>query len=279
MPALSICHGARVAGLPRIAWVFAWLACAGWSCAGVSEEARLQSQADVDLGRAQYADEDNHPAAIVSWERAIRRNPENAEAHFYLGTVLGRIGQLERAESLLRRAVVLYGLQSVEDERLRAPLADARNALGVVLINLARYDEALEVLRAAATELTYTSHHLVQGNIGLALLRKGQLPEAVAALERSIGLQASFCVGFARLGEARMLQADDERALQALDRALSVPQRGCDTIQEAWLNRARVHQRLHHADQARSDARRCVEIAAQTPEGRSCATLLTQVGP
>lgn len=245
----------------------------------MSEEARLQSQADVDLGRAQYADEDNQPAAIVSWERAIRRNPENAEAHMYLGTVLGRVGQLERAESLLRRAVQLYAQQSADDERLRSPLADARNSLGVVLINLGRYDEALAVLREAATEITYTSHHLVQGNIGLALMRKGQLLEAVAALERAVGLQANFCVGHARLGEARMLQSDDERALQALDRALSVPQRGCDTIQEAWLNRARVHQRLHHDEQARGDARRCVEIAAQTPEGRACAALIAQGAP
>lgn len=245
----------------------------------MSEEARLQSQADVDLGRAQYSDEDNQPAAIVSWERAIRRNPENAEAHLYLGTALGRIGQFERAAVLLRRAVDLYVLQVREDERLRAPLAEARNSLGVVLINLARYDEALAALREASTEITYTSHHLVQGNIGLALLRKGALAEAVTALERSVSLQPNFCVGFARLGEALLQQSDHERALQALDRALSVPQRGCDTIQEAWLNRARVHLHLHHNEQARSDLRRCVEIAAQTPEGRSCAALEGTVGP
>lgn len=245
----------------------------------MSEEARLQSQADVDLGRAQYADEDNQPAAIVSWERAIRRNPENPEAHLYLGTALGRIGQLERAESLLRRAVFLYAQQAREDERLRAPLADARNALGVVLINLTRYDEAIAVLREAAAEITYSSHHLVQGNLGLALMRKGSLPEAATALERAVTLQPNFCVGFARLGEVRLLQSDHERALQALDRALGVQQRGCDAIQEAWLNRARVHLHLHHNEQARGDLRRCVEIAAGTPEGRSCASLVGSVAP
>ena len=245
----------------------------------MSEEARIQSQADVDLGRAQYADERNPSAAIVSWERAIRRNPENAEANLYLGQALGEMGQLERAEGLLRRAVFLYAAQSVEDERLRAPLTEARNSLGAVLINLRRYDDALVVLREASSELTYTSHHLVQGNIGLALLRKGNLEEAATALERAVTLQPNFCVGLAHLGEVRLLQSDHERALQALDRALGVQLRGCDAIQEAWLNRARAHHHLHHAEPARADLQRCVALAPQSPEGLACAQLAGSMGP
>jgi tetratricopeptide (TPR) repeat protein len=90
----------------------------------------------------------------------------------------------------------------VDDERLRSTLAEARNSLGAVLINLRRYDEALAALRPAAQELTYTSQHLVLGNIGLALLRKGSLEEAAQSLERAVALQPQFCVGFTRLGGA-----------------------------------------------------------------------------
>jgi type IV pilus assembly protein PilF len=255
------------------------MACAGWSCAGVSEESRIQSQADVDLGRAQYADENNPSAAIVSWERAIRRNSENAEAHLYLGQALGEIGQLERAEALLRRAVALYTIQSVDDERLRSTLAEARNSLGAVLINLRRYDEALAALRPAAQELTYTSQHLVLGNIGLALLRKGSLEEAAQSLERAVALQPQFCVGFTRLGELRLQQSDAARAVEALDRALSIPLRGCNAIQEAWLLRARAHTQLQHAEQARGDLQRCVEIAPRSAEGQACTRLQGAAAP
>ncbi|MFO0626740.1 MAG: tetratricopeptide repeat protein [Polyangiales bacterium] len=233
----------------------------------------------MDLGRAQYADENNPSAAIVSWERAIRRNPENAEAHLYLGQALGEIGQLERAETLLRRAVALYGTQSVEDERLRALLAEARNSLGAVLINLRRYDDALAVLRPAAQELTYTSQHLVLGNIGLALLRKGTLDEAAQTLERAVAMQPQFCVGFTRLGELRLQQADATRAIEALDRALAIPLRGCNAIQEAWLLRARAHTQLQHAEQARGDLQRCVEIAPRSAEGLACARLQGAAAP
>lgn len=239
----------------------------------MSEESRVQSQADVDLGRAQYADENNPAAAITSWERAIRRNPENAEAHLYLGQALGELGQFERAEALLRRAVALYLVQSAEDERLRVPLTEARNTLGAVLINQRRYDEAIVLLRAASQEITYRSQHLVLGNLGLALLRKGTLDEAVVILERAVALQPNFCVGFTRLGEARLLQSDATHAVEALDRALGIQQRGCDSIQEAWLLRGRAHAALQHAEQSAADLRRCVEIAPRSAEGQACARL------
>lgn len=227
----------------------------------------------MDLGRAQYADENNPAAAIASWERAIRRNPENAEAHLYLGQTLGELGQFERAESLLRQAVRLYLERSQEDERLRVPLTESRNSLGAVLVNLRRYDEAIAVLREALREITYTSQHLVLGNLGLALLRKGSTDEAVTILERAVALQPNFCVGFTRLGEARLQQSDATRAVEALDRGLAVQQRGCDAIQEAWLLRARAHASLQHAEQSAADLRRCVEIAPRSPEGIACARL------
>lgn len=233
----------------------------------------------MDLGRAQYADESNPAAAIVSWERAIRRNPENADAHLYLGQALGEIGQLERAETLLRRAVALFMEQSREDERLRAPLAEARNSLGAVLINRRQYDEALAVLREASRELTYTSQHLVLGNMGLALLRKGSLEEAGAVLERAVGLQPNFCVGYTRLGEVRLARSDAAGAVEALDRALGVQQRGCDSIQLAWSLRGRAHAALHHEEPSRSDLRRCVELAPRSEEGVACARLLSPGAP
>jgi len=134
----------------------------------VSEETRQQAQTDVNLGRGLYADEHDVRGAIVAWERAIRRDPENAEAHLYLGQVYGQQNLNDRAEPLLRRAVALYERQAVDDERQRAPLAESRNSLAVVLTNMGRHDEAIALLRQVTQEITYGSPHLAWGNLGLA---------------------------------------------------------------------------------------------------------------
>ncbi len=254
------------------------LAVAGWACSGVSEEARTQSAADVEhgLGYLQECDAQgrcNVAAAVVAWERAIRLDPENADAHRYLGVQLLIQGNFARAEQLLRRAMTLYERRAVDDERLRSPLAEVRNTLGVVLMNTGRTDEALPLFRAASDEITYPTPHLAYGNLGWALSRKGQYREAVTALERSVAAQPRFCVGWARLGEAFNHLNEHEHALAALDHALDASQQGCDRNQGAFLERARAHIQLHHTDQARDDLRHCVELDATTTEGRECADL------
>jgi tetratricopeptide (TPR) repeat protein len=260
------------------------LVAAGWACSGVSEEARQQSAESVEHGLGYLRECDaqgrcNVSAAIVAWERAIRLNPDNADAHRYLGTQFGSEGRFERAETHLRRAVHLYERQSAEDERLRALLAESRVTLGVVLVNLGRADEAIPLFRAAIEEITYTSQHLAWGNLGWALLRKGRFQEAAEALQRAVAIQPNFCVGYARLGEALYRLNEYGRALEALDRALGTEQPGCDRLQGAWLDRARVRVQLHQPERAREDLQRCIALDATTPEGRACAELGRSVMP
>lgn len=253
-------------------------AAGAWSCSGVSEEARIQSAADVEhgLGYLQECDTQgrcNVASAVVAWERAIRLDPENADAHRYLGVQLLIQGNYARSEQLLRRAVALYERRAVDDERLRSSLAEVRNTLGVALMNTGRVDEALPLFRAACDEITYATPHLAFGNLGWALNHKGQFREAIAALERSVSIQPRFCVGWARLGESFNRLNEYDRAIAALDHALDASQQGCDRNQGAFLERAKAHIQLHHADQARDDLRRCVDLESTTAEGRECASL------
>ena len=226
-----------------------------------------------------FAEENNAEGAIPHLERSIRLDPENAEAHQMLGLVFGRLGHFNRAEAPLRRAVELFVLQSATNESLRSSLADARNSLGVVLMNLNRYDEALPILRLATEEITYGSQHLALGNLGLAYIHRQRFPEAIDVLQRAVRRQPTFCVGNARLGEAYARSNDAAHALEALDRAIGTTVAGCDQFQDAFLWRARARIQLHQPDAAREDLQRCVTLGANTPEGQECASLGRSVAP
>lgn len=226
-----------------------------------------------------FAEEHNAEGAIVPLERSIRMDPENAEAHSTLGLVLGQLGFFDRAEGPLRRAVALFTVQSINNESLRSSLADARNSLAVVLMNLNRYDEALPLLRAAVEEITYGSQHLALGNLGRVYIHLRRYPEAIEVLQRAVRRQPNFCVGNARLGEAFARSGDPTHAVEALDRAISTQVAGCDQFQEAFLWRARARIELHQPEQAREDIQRCIALGARTPEGQECATLGRSVAP
>lgn len=225
------------------------------------------------------AEEDNARGAIPVLERAIRLDPENTGAHLALGLAYGQLGHFDRAEAPIRRAVELFVVQSVNNESLRSSLADARNSLGVVLMNLNRYDEALPILRLATEEITYGSQHLALGNLGLAYIHRQRFPEAIDVLQRAVRRQPTFCVGNARLGEAYARSNDAAHAIEALDRAIGTAVAGCDRFQDAFLWRAKARIQLHQPDAAREDLQRCVTLGANTPEGQECASLGRSVAP
>jgi type IV pilus assembly protein PilF len=247
------------------------------ACATVSEEMQQQSQRRYELAVTLFRTENQPRSALVELERAVRLDPENADAHLLIGQIYGGSGLYAQAEAPLRRAVELLRREAEEDPAKRASFGEARNSLGAVLINLGRAAEAIPVLIEVTRDVHYPQPHLALGNLGLAYLTLRRYADAAPVLERAVGTRAEFCVGHYRLGEAYARLDENERALAALDRALAARGQGCDRIQPAFRLRGEVHTRLNHADLARADFTRCQELGANTQDGRACARALQSV--
>jgi type IV pilus assembly protein PilF len=249
-------------------------------CAGVSEEMRQQSQRRYELAVNLLRTENQPRSALVELERAVRLDPENAEAQLLIGQIYGGSGLYAQAEAPLRRAVEVLRRESVEDPALAASFGEARNSLGAALISLDRPQEALPVLLEVSQDVHYPQPHLALGNLGLAYLAMRRYADAARVLERAVSARPEFCVGNYRLGEAYARMDDGPRALGALDRALASRGQGCDRIQPAFRLRAELHMREQHRDQARADLTRCRELGPDTQDGRACAqSLRTVEGP
>jgi tetratricopeptide (TPR) repeat protein len=234
----------------------------------IADKAVRQSDRFYEAAYIAWAEERDNLAAIRHLTRAVDSNPNNDNAHYLLGTIrLGR-GELDLAEPHLRRAVQLRGQDRPAD------LAEAQNSLGVLLLHKGAHDEAISVLEQAAGEVLNREPWIALGNLGWAYIEVADYERAVATLERALFDQPEFCVGLYRLGQARYLSGDHERAEQALARAVTIERPGCDRLQEAFHLLGMARLRLGDQDGCREALSRCVEINARTEIGKACAEAL-----
>jgi tetratricopeptide (TPR) repeat protein len=255
-------------------WGFAWLAYLAAGCAttsGTGTPDGERSYREFQLA-ASLRDEGQAASAIEHLHNALDLDPNNAEAHLLLGFIQMERRDYESAEQQLSHAIKLLEKQ----KRGGSTLAEARNIYGLCLIELARYDEAVAVLRASANDELNTAPHLAWGNLGLAQFHLGEYQEAVKSTMESVRIEPRFCVGYYTMGRALWHLQQLQDAERALVSALGAdPSCGNDRrLQGAWRLRGEVRARLGHRRDAVADLERCVELDPYSNDGRMCQTLL-----
>ena len=173
---------------------------------------------------------------------------------------------LDEAEKYARKALSLRG-----DD------LQAKNTLGVILVHQHRSEEAIAVLKPITEDILYPTPEIAWGNLGWAYLDQGDLKRAVPALRRAVAAQPLFCVGNYRLGVAYHRSGQLDAAVDALDRALETQAPGCQNLQDAYLERARVHLALGQVGETRVDLDRCLGLAKSNTSGRECGRLLASL--
>ncbi len=140
---------------------------------------------------------------------ALQRDPGAVEAYDLLGQCLEGLGRHGDAESAFRRAISLD-----EDRAVRS--AWPHFHLGSLLHDLGRVDAAREPLEAAIR----INRGVVPAHVelGIVLLKAGELQAAARALETAAGLEPSnAAVQYSLAGVYRRMGMDDHASL-AMDR-------------------------------------------------------------
>jgi tetratricopeptide (TPR) repeat protein len=101
-----------------------------------STPAEAEDEEDIDEGESKPG-EASFRKAVEVLEEALKLDPQSARSNFYLGTALYRVGEYQRAESLLLNALIL-------DKQLQ----DARLTLLNIYMQQKQYDAALEQIAA-----------------------------------------------------------------------------------------------------------------------------------
>ncbi len=202
--------------------------------------------ADYNYART-LADQGDLRGAIPYYERALAKS-DSIEVVTNLGNAYARVGELERAEALLRRAAELPG-------GLPAKRAQAATNLGIVLETRGRFDEAMSAYRSAIALAPRDPVPRVL--LGKRLEAMGRAMDARLRFEQALRLDpgnAGAEMGLARLDAgAGRLDAARKRLDAVIARAPNLP--------EALLERARVHVRQGDAAAARADLNRALDLA------------------
>ncbi|GCE14502.1 tetratricopeptide repeat protein [Tengunoibacter tsumagoiensis] len=150
--------------------------------------------------------------ARIFYEKAIRLDPNSADAYYNLGGALQELGQLEGALDAYREAI-----------RLKPDDVEAYNHQGNVLGQLGRSEEALlSFEQAIRLGPTYGSAYY---NRGIVLEQLGRLQEALSSFEQAIRLDANFTTFapiYLRKGLVLRASGKPAEALSAVEKAIKL---------------------------------------------------------
>lgn len=263
---------------PRILACFALAApCFALACtssAGPAQSPEAQSSAEYELAKDAY--KRGKPREVLAHvQKAVEHDETNADAAWLGATVhLQFCAADETSPDCRYEDAERYARMAVE---ANPDLRDAKNMLGVILVHLKRFDEAVSVLKPLANDILYNYPENAWGNLGWAYLEQGKHDEAIDALRRALAAQPLYCVAAYRLGVAYEKKGDFAAARDALTRTVETPSPDCQRLQDAFDARARVGEKLGLRAEARADLTKCVDISSATPLGKRCAEQLKKM--
>jgi len=186
--------------------------------------------------------------AVENFDRALKLDPDFADAHLSRGQALLELGRLEDARLACAAAAAL-----------RPRDALALLMLGTALRRLERLPDALDAFAQALTINPDYSEALVSK--GAILREMGRPADALPPLDRALALSPGYALAHSNRANALNDLKRFEEALAAAQRAISLDAK----LVEAWIGCGNALRRLHRLAEALSAYERALELRPNAP--------------
>lgn len=154
-------------------------------------------------------DRQRYDEAIAEYRCAIQLNPHYAEAHFNLGNAFRRKGESQAAIAAYQAAL-----------ELRPDLAEAYNGIGNVLVDNGRHAEAAEAFSKVIA--MRPKQAMGYNNLATALRGMGKPEAALQALDKAIALQPGYATAHSNRGMILSDLRNYDAAIASLKRAVAL---------------------------------------------------------
>ncbi len=145
---------------------------------------RKASEVNAKLGLG-YMQEGHDETALNKLLKAIKQNPENADAHQYLAVLYGRLNRPREADQHFKKA-----LEIMPDSSLSSRVAAVRNNYAVFLCKQKRYDEANKYFEMVSKDPLYQLRDRLFENMAQCEQNKGNLQQAEKFFTKALKLNS-----------------------------------------------------------------------------------------
>ncbi|MDP7530968.1 MAG: tetratricopeptide repeat protein, partial [Candidatus Scalindua sp.] len=185
------------------------------SYAGEIEDAKEEvrknpddASAHYNLGGA-YIKSGKWKEAIESYKQVLRIDPDHADAHFYLGCIYDELGKYQEAIESFKQAIRIDPVEAV-----------AHFNLGYAYGELGKYEEAIESYKQVIRIVPdFADAHT---NLGNAYNESGKWEEAREAWQQAIRIEPYFARAHNNLGCTYNKTGKHKKAIESYKKAISI---------------------------------------------------------
>lgn len=203
----------------------------------ISNKDRIQALLSI---AAANVTENDSAAAIESLNKARDLDDSVAEIYYLYSLAYLHINETRLATESARFAV-----------RLDPKYSAAKNALGKILLDQGKYDEAEKHLLEAASDLLYRESYLAKINLGVLHYKKMNYPKSEMWFTKAIGEgnKALTCIAYYYRGKIEMTQNDLKLAQRDLNQSVKG---SCSGMSDVHIAIGQAFVREKKFDQARA---------------------------
>ena len=273
----------------------------GASCAhGLTTEDRARARGHYEAAVAlvhegqKAAELGDGPGRDEKYREALRElldgkklDDQDPDLHFLLGQVYF-LGFRRHGDALTHLAL------AIDLKAARAPadasdpereFPEAEQALGVVLVDAKRVEEALPHFERARTNLLYQTPYFAEQELGWALFLLGRHDQALQHLQVALQAQPDLCGAYVKVADVEEARGNEAGVQKALSDFVG----RCDTerlrasvgsalLAPAWYKLGQSRLRSGARDGAIEAFRTCRERFEGLPAGRECDKSLQALG-
>ena len=151
----------------------------------------------------------DHYSALEAGLKSYACNPKDPETNYWLGRIYWSRKQFPKAVDYLQNAI-----------KLRKDYPEANMALGLVYLELKRWDEAILQFDLVAQHELYREPEAAYNNLGWAYLMKGEREKAGAAFQNALRINPNYCPAYCNLGEVEAQKGLSANAIKNYRRAI-----------------------------------------------------------